>query len=67
MLFMVCRARISMCINEGFFCIKYLFVLGLFIALLFAPNESFLDYAEASKYISIGYMLIQVDFNILSQ
>lgn len=54
-----------MCINEGFFCLKYLLVLGLFIALLFAPNESFLDYAEASKYISIGYMLIQVKFNLL--
>lgn len=61
---MLFRARISMCLNEGFFCIKYLVVLGIFIALLFAPNQSFMDYAEASKYISIAFMIIQV--NMLS-
>ena len=49
-----------MCLNEGFFCFKYLFVLGVFIAFLFAPNQSFLDYAQASKYISIAFMVIQV-------
>lgn len=60
LVFMLFRARISLCINEGFFCVKYLFVLGIFIAFLFAPNQSFLDYAEASKYISIIFMIIQV-------
>lgn len=45
LLFMLCRTRISLCLNEGFFCVKYLFVLGIFIAFLFAPNQSFLDYA----------------------
>ena len=49
-----------MCINEGFFCIKYLCVLGIFIALLFAPNESFLTYADVSQYISIAFMFLQV-------
>ena len=62
-LFMLCRCRPSMCINEGFFCIKYLCVLGIFIALLFAPNESFLTYADVSQYISIAFMFLQVELS----
>lgn len=65
LLFMLCRTRISLCLNEGFFCVKYLVVLAIFIAFLFAPNQSFLDYAEASKYISIAFMIIQVGVILL--
>ena len=57
---MLFRCRVLMAINEGFFCLKYLIVLAIFIAFLFAPNQSFLDYAEASKVISIAFMVIQV-------
>ena len=60
LIFMLCHNTFSMSINEGFFCLKYLFVLGVFIAFLFAPNESFNRYAIASQYISIAFMAIQV-------
>lgn len=60
LLLMLCRNSLSLCINEGFFCIKYLFVLGIFIAFLFAPNDSFNRYATASQYISIAFMAVQV-------
>lgn len=49
-----------MFINEGFFCLKYFFVLALFIALLFAPNSSFTTYADVSQILSIGFMVLQV-------
>ena len=32
------RNRISMVVNEGLFCVKYLLVLAIFIAFLFAKN-----------------------------
>lgn len=48
-----------MAINEGLFFIKYIIVLALFIAFLWVPNSVFLDYADASKYISIAFMVLQ--------
>jgi ABC-type Na+ efflux pump permease subunit len=49
-----------MLVNEGLFCAKYLFVLALFIALLYVNNDLFIDYADASKYISVLFMVLQV-------
>lgn len=57
---MVCRNRCAMVINEGLFFIKYFFVVGLFIAFLWVPNEMFIEYADASKYLSILFMILQV-------
>jgi len=36
-----------------------LFVVGLFIAFLWVPNNVFIDYADASKYLSIFFMILQ--------
>lgn len=58
-LFMLCRNKCSQVINEGLFCLKYLLVVGVFIGLLFVDNSVFEDYATASKYISIVYMILQ--------
>ncbi len=57
---MLCRNKIAMAINEGLFFVKYLFVIGVFIAFLFIGSSVFDQYAEASKYISILFMIIQV-------
>lgn len=43
---------------------KYLFVVGLFIAFLWVPNNVFIDYADASKYLSIFFMILQVSFSL---
>jgi hypothetical protein len=56
----LCRNRLAMVINEGLFCVKYLLVLGVFIAFLFVRNEVFVEYSNASKYISIVFMILQV-------
>lgn len=49
-----------MVINEGLFFIKYLFVVSIFVAFLWVPNQIFIDYADASKYLSILFMVLQV-------
>lgn len=67
MVFMLCRNRVAVAINEGLFCVKYLFVLGVFIAFLFIGTGVFDQYAEASKYISILFMLIQVGLTLCSR
>lgn len=56
---MLCRNRLAMVINEGCFCFKYLLVVGLFIGSLWLSNGSFADFAEASQYISIPFMILQ--------
>lgn len=61
MLLMVCRNKCAMIINEGLFFIKYVFVVCIFIAFLWVPNSMFIDYADASKYISIFFMVLQVN------
>jgi hypothetical protein len=45
LIFMLCRNKIALAINEGLFCIKYLFVLGVFIAFLFVSTQVFNNYA----------------------
>lgn len=57
---MLFRNKFSMVVNEGLFCVKYIMVLGIFIAFLFVHNNVFTDYSDASKYISIFFMIIQV-------
>jgi len=37
-------------------------VVALFIAFLWVPNNVFIDYADASKYLSILFMVLQVRF-----
>ena len=64
MLIMLCRNRLAMVINEGLFCVKYIFVLGLFIGFLWIRNNVFDGYSTASQYISIGFMIIRVNFSI---
>jgi uncharacterized membrane protein len=56
-----------MVINEGLFCVKYLFVLAVFIAFLFVKNETFIEYSAASKYISIVFMILQVAVALISR
>jgi len=56
---MLCRNICSQVLNEGLFCFKYLFVVGVFIGFLFVNNSVFEDYAIAAKYISIIYMVLQ--------
>ena len=60
MLVMLCRSRVSMIVNEGLFCFKYLLVTGLFIAFLWISDDTFLHYSQASKYLSIAFMILQV-------
>ena len=60
MLFMVCRNRCALVVNQGLFFVKYLIVVAIFIGFLWVPNNVFLNYAEASKYISIVFMVLQV-------
>lgn len=57
---MVCRNKCAVVINEGLFFVKYLLVFGIFIGFLWVPNSTFLNYAEASKYLSIVFMVLQV-------
>ena len=45
LLIMVCRSRISMDVNEGLFCVKYLLVAGLFTAFLWVENATFDNYS----------------------
>lgn len=59
LLFVLPRARCSMVVNEGCFCLKYLLVVGLFIGSLWINNQVFADYSTAAKYISIFYMILQ--------
>lgn len=35
-------------------------VLAIFIAFLFVDNQVFIDYSNASKYLSIVFMVLQV-------
>lgn len=63
---MMFRSRLSMVINEGLFCVKYILVLGIFIAFLFVKNDTFNEYSIASKYISIIFMIIQVSYFLVS-
>jgi hypothetical protein len=67
MVIMACRNRLAMVINEGLFCVKYLLVLGVFVAFLFVRNEVFVEYSSWSKYISIAFMIIQVKLASRSQ
>lgn len=62
MVFMLCKSRLSMVVNEGLFCVKYIMVLAIFIAFLFVKTDTFEQYSIASKYISILFMIIQVVF-----
>ena len=41
MIFMLCRNRIAMVVNEGLFCVKYIFVTALFIGFLWVDNNVF--------------------------
>lgn len=56
----LCRNRLAMVVNEGLFCVKYLMVLAIFIAFLFVENQIFINYSNASKYLSIVFMVLQV-------
>lgn len=58
-LIMLCRNICAQVINEGLFLFKYLLVIGLFVGFLFVSNSVFEDYATATKYISIIYMVVQ--------
>ena len=50
-----------MIINEGLFCFKYMLVVGLMIGFLWVENQVFVDYGTASTYISIAFMILQVN------
>jgi len=58
----LCRNRIAMVVNEGLFCVKYIMVLAIFIAFLFVENQVFINYSNASKYLSIVFMVLQVSY-----
>ena len=58
----LCRNRLAMVVNEGLFCVKYIMVLAIFIAFLFVDNQVFIDYSNASKYLSIVFMVLQVSY-----
>ena len=60
MLIMLPRKRFSMAVNEHCFCLKYVLVVGLFIGSLWISNQVFQDYSHAARYISIGFMILQV-------
>ena len=60
MVISLCRNRVAMVINEGLFCVKYIFVSAMFIAFLWIRNNVFDSYSQASQYISIVFMIIQV-------
>ena len=51
-----------MVVNEGLFCVKYIMVLAIFIAFLFVENQVFINYSNASKYLSIVFMVLQVSY-----
>ena len=59
LLFMLPRVRLSMVVNEGCFCLKYLLVVGFFIGSLWINNKVFESYSVAARYISILYMVMQ--------
>jgi|688.fasta_scaffold50441_7 hypothetical protein len=45
LLFMLCRSRLSMVINEGCFCLKYLFIVGVLIGFLWVNDQIFYNFA----------------------
>lgn len=59
LLFMLCKSRLSMVVNESLFTIKYVFLIALFIASLFINKNFFEVYSSVAKYLSIIYMLLQ--------
>jgi magnesium-transporting ATPase (P-type) len=59
LLVMLCRSRLSQVINEGLFCVKYLFLVALFVGALFLPSSILDIYASVSKITSIVYLAIQ--------
>lgn len=63
MMIMLCRSKVAMIINEGLFCFKYLLVTGLFIGFLWISDDTFVNYAQVSKYLSIGFMILQVNIH----
>lgn len=56
---MLFRARLSMIINEGCFCLKYLLVVGAMIGFLWVNDQIFYNFAEFCKWASILYMALQ--------
>lgn len=59
LLLMLCRNRLSQIINEGLFCVKYLFLVALFMGSLFLPSSILDIYASVSKITSIVYLTLQ--------
>lgn len=59
LIFMLFRSRLSMVVNEGCFCFKYLLVIGALIGFLWVDDTVFNNFSEFSKYASILYMLLQ--------
>lgn len=56
---MLFRTRLSMVINEGCFCIKYIITVGIVIGFLWVNDQIFYNFAQFSKWASIFYMLLQ--------
>jgi len=59
-LVMLCRNRLARVINEMLFFVKYLLVLGGFVALLYIPNEVIVGYARISQYVGVVFLVLQV-------
>ncbi len=59
LLIMLCRNRVSQVINEGLFCVKFTFLVGLFVGSLFLPSTVFEIYGSISKICSIVYLIMQ--------
>ena len=59
MVFILCKNRVSMIVNEGLFTVKYLLIVGLFILSLFLNSSVFVFYSQFARIVSLAYMLIQ--------
>lgn len=59
MVFILCKNRVSMIINEGLFTVKYLLIVGFFILSLFLSSSVFVFYSQFARIVSLAYMLIQ--------
>ncbi len=62
LIFFICSMRNSMAraVNEGAWVCKFVFLVGVFIALLWVDNKFFVSYANVAKVVSGFFLVFQI-------
>lgn len=54
------RAKCSSALHDGCWCLKFLFVIGVYIAVFWIPNEFYRGWAHFARIASGLYLVVQV-------